>query len=173
MQLSLQQREAIESFDEVDMGHRCTISGHIQESYYNGASDQQQRWLLESNKRVIKSLPLNDEWPILTRDMFSFSPTLSHNGTSSGQIRSTYRGRVIYFGGSFSSIFYEWDEWLTKFETLLSRLYWEHAAVMLFTESMGEHIYQWKALPRTIKFDGNAFPPPVATWQFAGGPRKF
>ena len=82
---------------------------------------------------------------------------------------NTYRGPVIYFGGSFSSIYQDWTEWLEKFEALLRRLYWEHAVVILITEWMGEHVCRWDAELRDFVAD---HPSPVTRWKFTG-PRGF
>jgi hypothetical protein len=110
------------------MGHRTSLSGHIQEPWYLRDNDRQMRRLWESNRHVIHSLPDgNDGWPPLYRRMFSFSQAGSK---FVGPIITSYRGSVIYFGGSFSSIFNEWEQWLDKFEGLLRRLYWEHAVVI-------------------------------------------
>jgi hypothetical protein len=151
------------------MGHRTTISGHIQELWYVNANERQNRWLLESNSRVIDSLPIEDDFPPLSRRMFSFSP-LSPSGRGE-LLTSTYRGRVIYFGGSFSSIFDGWEEWLTKFENLLRRLYWEHAAVVLITEYLGNYFYHWDAF--VPDYDFISRPEPIQKWRFTGEPRSF
>ncbi len=152
------------------MGHRTSLSGHIQEPWYLRDGDRQIRRLWEANRRVINSLPSNDDWPPLYRRMFSCSQPGS---SRSGHIISSYRGSVIYFGGSFSSIFYEWHEWLEKFEGLLRRLYWEHAVVVLVTEWMGQHVYRWDAEIPNGSFYQDSRPVPVQSWRFEGGPRKF
>jgi hypothetical protein len=150
------------------MGHRTTISGHIQEPYYIKATDRQTRWLLESNSRAINSLPLDDKWPFLIRPMFSFSPL---SPTAPNCASSTYRGRVIYFGGSFSSLHEYWGEWLIKFENLLRQLYWEHAVVVLITEVAGQHQCRWDAKMDSICLEGDTHPHPIKDWTFTG-PRR-
>lgn len=152
------------------MGHRTTLSGHIQEPWYLRESDRQKRRLWDSNRHVIKSLPENDTWPPLHRRMFSFSQP---GNTRPDRILSSYRGSVIYFGGSFSSLFLEWEEWLEKFENLLKRLYWEHAAVILVTEWAGDFLCHWKADIPEGTFYQDSRPTPVQSWQFSGGPRKY
>jgi hypothetical protein len=145
------------------MGHRNTLSGHIQEPWYVPGSDRAIARLWHYNRRVIRSLPLNDEWPFLSRRMMATSPMW--NIYPPGTINTTYRGLVIYFGGSFSSLFEYWPEWLDKFESLLRRLYWEHALVALETEWMGGHVCRWQA-------DLNGFsaekPTPITRWTFEG-----
>ena len=163
------------------MGQRDTISGHIQEAWYVPGTERQLRWLRESNSRVVRSLPRADPWPPLYRRMFSFSPEESGGGNGNADLdgypTSTYRGRVIYFGGSFSSLYREWDQWLDKFEGLLRRLYWEHAVVVLETGGMGHYVYRWDASrDRDAIIDNFTFksaPAPVRSWTFTGGPRSF
>jgi len=152
------------------MGHRNTLSGHIQEVWYVKGSDQAIVGLWEHNRRVLNSLPDDDkeEWPYLGKRMFSMSPMLTR--VSDAALKPTYRGPVIYFGGSFSSILEDWSEWLSKFEGLLRRLYWEHAVVVLVTEWMGQHVYRWDA--KTDTFDAEE-PTPITEWTFEGAPRDF
>jgi hypothetical protein len=150
------------------MGHRNTISGHIQEPWYVTASGRPLSRLWHYNRRVIRSLPAQDEWPFLTRRMFCASPMFGSG--RKGLLTATYRGPVIYFGGSFSSIYSDWAQWLDKFEALLRRLYWEHAVVVLVTEWMGQHVYRWDAEDQDFSADK---PHPIRTWKFEGGPRDF
>ena len=152
------------------MGHRNTLSGHIQEAWYVKGSDRATARLWHHNRRVLNSLPDNGEevWPYLGKRMFSTSPIFS--GPYVGALTPTYRGPVIYFGGSFSSIFEDWPEWLSKFEDLLRRLYWEHAVVVLVTEWMGQHVYRWDAKTDTFNSED---PTPITEWTFEGGPRDF
>jgi hypothetical protein len=87
-----------------------------------------------------------------------------------GIVNNTYRGPVIYFGGSFSSLYESWAEWLDKFESLLRQLYWEHAVVVLVTEWMGQHVYRWDVEDQASLTE---LPPPERKWVFTGGPRDF
>jgi hypothetical protein len=157
-------RDRLENF----MGHRSTLSGHIQEPYYIVGSDRAIARLWHHNRRVLRSLPLDDKWPFLSRRMMNASPMFG-SGTS-GLVCATYRGPVIHFGGSFSSLFEDWTEWLEKFESLLRRLYWEHAVVVLVTEWMGQHVCRWDA-DKTILSAADPMPPPVKQWVFTG-PRE-
>ena len=113
-------------------------------------------------------MPAQGEWPFLTRRMFCASPMCGSG--HEGLANVTYRGPVIYFGGSFSSICAEWGQWLEKFEALLRRLYWEHAVVVLVTEWMGQHVYRWDAEDRDFSADE---PRPIRAWKYEGGPRDF
>lgn len=152
------------------MGHRNTLSGHIQEAWYVKGSDRAIEQLWHHNRRVLDSLPddKDEVWPYLGKRMFSTSP-VAGNMLFDG-LTASYRGPVIHFGGSFSSICHEWPEWLSKFEDLLRQLYWEHAVVVLVTEWMGQHLYYWKA--KTDTFDAEK-PTPITEWKFEGGPRDF
>jgi len=152
------------------MGHRNTLSGHIQEVWYVQGSDRAIVELWEHNREVLNALPSDTEekWPYLGKSMFSMSPMLTQ--VSADALKPTYRGPVIYFGGSFSSIIADWSEWLIKFEDLLRRLYWEHAVVVLVTEWMGQYVYRWDA---KLDADRLQTSTPIAEWKFEGGPRDF
>jgi hypothetical protein len=149
------------------MGHRNTISGHIQEPWYVRGSDRAIRRLWHRNRRVINSLPAQDEWPFLMRSMFAASPIPSNRRDV---ISVTYRGPVIHFGGSFPSVYEVWPQWLEKFESLLCRLYWEHAIVILVTEWTGQYVYRWDAEGADFTTE---VPQPIRAWKFSGEPRDF
>ena len=148
------------------MGTINIIVGHIQETWYASGDEENRRLLLEANRRVIESLPTNDEWPPLLCGMFSFPP----DGRRSP---GTYRSRVIHFGGSFREIWREWDAWLYKFEELLRRLYWESASVHLTTELIGHHSYFWHATTEAEAGFTASPPQPVQEWKFEGSDRSF
>jgi hypothetical protein len=115
-------------------------------------------------------LPEADQWPPLSRGMFSFSPNETF---LRGHVTTTFRGQVIYFGGSFSKLYLGWAEWLEKFESLLRGLYWEHAVVALVTELMGHFTYRWDATLKATELSSAKPPVPVREWEFSGGPRTF
>jgi hypothetical protein len=152
------------------MGERCTLSGHIQEPWYFNGSDKELSELWENNKQVIEKLPEKDDFSFLVRGMFSFSPTPQDKYSYS---ETTYRGRVIYFGGSFSKLYADWSEWLSEFENLLRQLYWEHATVVLVTELYGNHTYHWQATPEAIEKFSLTPPHTVNAWIACGKPRSF
>ena len=147
------------------MGERCTLSGHIQEAWYFRGTDEDTRLLEEHNRRVISELPEVDVFPPLTRGMFSFSPNESFHRE---HVTTTFRGQVIYFGGSFSKLYLDWAEWLEKFESLLKRLYWEHAVVVLVTELMGHFTCRWDATHEAHELFSANPPVPVQEWTFEG-----
>ncbi len=152
------------------MGERATISGHIPEPWYFAGDQAQQRGLIAANRRTLRRLPRDDAWPWLTARMFSVSSSFE----SGVPLRSTpYRGSVVCFGGSFSKLWEEWGQWLSKFETLLTGLYWEHAAVVLVTETMGHFTYHWRATEAAIARFMEKPPSTVREWKFEGAPRSF
>ena len=65
----------------------------------------------------------------------------------------------LFFGdNSYNLLLKLLLQWLSKFEGLLRRLYWEHAVVVLVTEWMGQHVYRWDA--KTDTFDAEE-PTPI------------
>lgn len=141
------------------MGHESIVYGYIE-----GAPHHPELRLHRLNAAVIKRLPIEDEWPPLTRQMFCLPCGRPAQGT--------YRSQIIHFGGSFKSIEWEWEEWLEKFEALLQRLYWWSATVHLKTElSVGDHSYTWQANNDAISRLYSLPPQPITRWEFMGGPR--
>lgn len=92
---------------------------------------------LRHNRSVIAALPSADGWPFLSRDMFGVS--------GFDEMTGTYHTQVVHFGASYRAVEYEWQEWLQKFEQLLSRMYWVSAKVHLETELAGVHTFFWEA----------------------------
>jgi hypothetical protein len=149
------------------MGERTTLSGHIQEPYYVPGSDRSIARLYHYNRRAIRSLSKHDDWPFLTRQMFSASPIAGQG--PGGRLLAPYRG-PIHFGWSFKGVWDDWPTWLDKFESLLRRMYWEHVVLILVTEFVGQHLYQWEADLQGFSADA---PTPIHKWNFHGGPRDF
>lgn len=89
-----------------------------------------------TNREAILTLPSSDAWPYLSQDMFSM-PQTSHLD------ETTYMTQIMHFGASYKAVEYEWNEWLSKFETLLSKMYWASAVVHLETELTGTHTFVW------------------------------
>ena len=114
----------------------------------------------ELNRQRIAALPETDSWPYLTRDMFAL-PREEHN----------YGTQVIPFAASYNQVERAWEQWLTKFEALLSMMYLDAAYVHLHTQFRGKYSYTWKPSgePGRIPVSDNLPPPfPVV---FSGGPR--
>jgi hypothetical protein len=143
------------------MGERTTVSGHIQEPWHSGVDSERLRILWANNWRVIRALPDKDDWPFLSCGMFAHSPNAQ---SDIGHPTSTNRGRVIYFGGSFSSLYLDWKDWRAKFETLLRKMYWDHAAVLVVTEWVGTHHYTWRPTQEAANSMIAEPPLPVSEW---------
>lgn len=88
------------------------------------------------NKTVLMQLPVLDEWPYLTRDMFSITPQQTNLQTPANNI--------IHFGYAYLGIEYEWNQWMKKFEELLQMMVWQSAVVHLQTELSGLHTFVWE-----------------------------
>jgi hypothetical protein len=121
------------------------------------------------NHATVQRLPTQDDFPPLTRGMFTVPMDYADPGAA------FYREQIIHFGASFNHLSEYWHLWLAKFERLLGQLYWSEVRVHLQMELNGEYDYQWRA-----GRDAGAPPawlcsPPETTmqWEFSGGPRDF
>jgi hypothetical protein len=127
--------------------------------------NQKLRNKVHQNLSAISMLPENDdEWPFLSRCMFS---------SSTPSFQTTYKSQIIHFGASFKNIEWEWEEWLTKFEALLHTMYWDEVRLHLISEMFNSSFhYAWKDdnEERAISPD---HPDPVTHWTFSGEPRTF
>ena len=76
---------------------------------------------------------------------------------------------MFHFGLSIHS-FWELDgdaaEWLKDFESLLRRMFWEHAQVLVSTEYMGNYHYLWTASGESELRYLEEPPSPAKTWIF-------
>ena len=117
------------------MGHETTVHGCIQGSAF---TREEYRKLQNSNIEVISKLPINDEYPFLSKSMFSIPDQKTDQGT--------YKSQVIHFGGSIKGLEFG-DEliWIEKMENLLKKLYWFSAVAYIETEMDGEYKYSWLA----------------------------
>src|SRR4051794_25090327 len=85
-----------------------------------------------------------------------------------------YRSQPICFGATFKEIEWEWDQWLDKFEHLLTHLFWDEVYLHLRTElTVGNYDYVYQAAYREDVFDEHEPPKPSSAWTFSGGPRAF
>lgn len=93
-----------------------------------------------TNWSAIQSLPIgvDDEWPLLCREMFSMPGDDLFSGT--------YQTQLIHFAASYKAVEYEWENWLRQFEALLKSMYWVSATVHLETELSGKHTFSWESL---------------------------
>lgn len=124
----------------------------------------------EINAQRIAALPINEEDPYLTPDLFSVPLQIhSHND------------HLITFGTLYKNlgITVEWPQWRVKFETLLRRLSWDHARVYLDVEDEGRYEFTWtghreddivdETLPPGIAGLEALYRRPTEHWTFAGG----
>lgn len=147
------------------MGERTSISGHIQEPWYTPGGYAEIRVFREANSAVLRSLPTADNWPFLHRSMF----VRSRQGPSGAS--SSFRGTVVHYGGSFSGLHHDLAEWKSKFEALLRRMYWEHAALLVVTEYMGTHHYRWSPTREAQQAMLAPTFQPVIAWELESSPR--
>jgi hypothetical protein len=90
-----------------------------------------------NNRQAMLALPKADEWPFLSQEMFSMpSPKVGQDN---------YQTDVMHFGASYRAVEYEWDQWVNKFEDLLSKMFWVSATVHLETELSGTHTFIWES----------------------------
>lgn len=88
------------------------------------------------NLAALAALPGDEGFPLLPRSLFGAARDARTDGA--------WQGQVIHFGGSYRGIEYEWEQWLARFEGLLSRMYWVGAVVHLQTELSGNHTFVYE-----------------------------
>lgn len=91
------------------------------------------------NWTAIQELPssVDDEWPFLTREMFSMPGPDVYSGN--------YHTQLIHFAASYNSIECEWERWISRFEAMLRSMHWSSATVHLETELAGKHTFSWES----------------------------
>lgn len=82
------------------------------------------------NAAALAALPDDEGYPLLPRSLFA--------------VGTDWHSQLIHFGGSYRAIEYEWEQWLARFEALLSRMYWVSATVHLQTELSGNHTFLYE-----------------------------
>lgn len=112
------------------------------------------------NAERIAALPETDSWPYLTRDMFAL-PRKEHN----------YETQMIPFAATYNQVERVWEQWLTKFESLLNSMYLDAAYVHLNTQFRGRYSYTWEPLGEHIDVPASGDLPPPFRLIFSGGPR--
>jgi hypothetical protein len=145
------------------MGHESTLYGVIVSPRWKREDSER---LQRHNQAVVLALPEHDTWPFLTRSMFAFAGTTVEGGR--------YRSQVIHFGVTLKAVEWEWDEWLAKFERLLTQLFWDDVYLHLRTEgTVGDYDYRYRAENSIERFYTQEPPLPADHWIFTGGPRGF
>ena len=118
------------------MNHESVVYGCIKDMLVSH-NPEQSRCHREKNREVLMALPSIEEWPLLSREMFSMPvPGLDINDIHTD---------VMHFGSSYKSVEYEWQHWIDQFEALLKDMYWVSATVHLETEFNGRHTFNWEA----------------------------
>jgi len=56
----------------------------------------------------------------------------------------SYSGRIIHFGANVKSLEYDWKEWKSKFEDLLTKLLWLSADVHFKPEYADIQTFKWR-----------------------------
>jgi len=139
------------------MGHQTILYGFIEGSTYKPGDDY--RKLQKLNESIIEQIPEEDEYPFLTKSMFSYP--------DSEPTRGTYRAKIIHFGGTQKGLM--WNEvpvWVDKFEKLLSELYWFEAVAHIWTDYVdGCYMYWWNADDSIIESYRNSKPIPTNKWK--------
>ena len=114
--------------------------------------------LFERNTQAIHTLPEIDVYPAMSRGMFTI-PDFQNRSV-------VFRRPMIHFGSSINHIeFGDVPEWLTKFEALLSQLYWSKAEVHFITDVLGPHRYAWEADLSVFDAYHAGNPQPTTKWQ--------
>ncbi|GAB3836013.1 hypothetical protein [Hymenobacter jeollabukensis] len=144
------------------------IYGYIAEPYYGNRNPEEMRRLNRQcqrfNARVLKSLPVYDEWPPLYRGFFHVFGGFDMPGGY-----GDYKGRVIPFGGRYKSIEADFLHWLPKFEALLRRLLWEKVRLHVVTEYTFPLTLEW-TVPLdeySTMLEARPLAPPTR-WDFSG-----
>ena len=90
-----------------------------------------------TNQLAIQDLPTDyeDDTALIRREMFA--------STGKDIFSGSYQTRIIHFAASYRAVEYEWEHWLSQFETLLKKMYWYSATVHLETELSGKHTFTW------------------------------
>ncbi|WP_298903463.1 hypothetical protein [uncultured Psychroserpens sp.] len=143
---------------------RTTLYGYIEEMDFWKSPVQNK--VKKHNHEVIKQLNKADEWPPLSYEMFSITHNSSHEIP---RANLEYSGRIIHFGANLKSVEYELDEWIAKYEKLLSELIWLESKVHFQTEYSELQTLSWSVDLNTYKVIHNGeFPENIdkSCWNF-------
>lgn len=137
------------------MGHETIVHGYIEGSTF---IPEEYRKFQSKNCVIISQLPAHDEYPYLSKSMFSIP--------GQGYDEGTYRSQIIHFGGSIKGLEFG-DEllWVQKFEALLKKLYWFSAVAYIETEMDGDYKYSWFAAEDIIPSYHGECPLTTHKWQ--------
>lgn len=151
------------------MGVHSILHGYIREAYSGSrgtgceahakllAGNDREIW--RNNESVLASLPVEDPWPPLSRNMFAYPPIRD--------LPITYKGRPIHFAASVKEVEWGLRDWLDKFEVLLSQLYWEKAVVYVDTAYLGDHVFSWRPKGLWVHQLSSGVLRPITEWEFS------
>lgn len=143
---------------------RTTLYGYIEEmDFWKSPIINKVK---KHNHKVINNLRCNDEWPPLSKEMFSITCNSNREIYSPNM---EYSGRIIHFGANLKSVEHEINEWIVKYEKLLSKLIWLESKVHFQTEYSKLQTLRWRVDLNTYKIIHNEqFPSPIdkSCWDF-------
>jgi hypothetical protein len=152
------------------MGIRSFVFGYIEEAWpgarSNGSPGHAQllannaRAIERHNEEILSSLPTQDGWPPLVKQMFAWSPADAP--------MINYKTRPIHFAASLKEVDWDLRDWMDKFESLLRRLYWEKAVVHFHAAYLGEHRFTWRPSQQWVDKLTNGVLEPITQWEFEG-----
>lgn len=141
------------------------LYGYIEELDF--WKDPVRQYVRDHNKAIIEGLPLCDDWPPVSREMFA----LCENDPERRGPTLDYKSRIIHFGASLKQVESEWVEWRIKFERLLSQLYFFEARVHLNSGYIGYQSACWSLDPMKYDVGHNGEVPLLALpeqWEYEG-----
>ncbi|WP_299611260.1 hypothetical protein [uncultured Aquimarina sp.] len=143
---------------------RTTLYGYIEEMDFWQSPIKNQ--VKKHNYKTINDLNTDDDWPPLSREMFAITSNINRELYRPNM---EYSGRIIHFGANLKSVEHEIDEWIIKFEQLLSKLIWIESKVHFQTEYSELQTLCWRVDLNTYKvFHNGHFPNSLdkSCWNF-------
>jgi hypothetical protein len=141
------------------MGHEVVVYGVIVGASYRPGDEFGK--LQDRNERIIRSLKRDEDWPWVDLSIFSLPGPYP---------LGSYRRQIIHFGLSLkddpSTFPAWWDEWLGKFEAVLTSLYWTSVRLHVDRDfEPARQEYAWVPTAEAAALLRDDFPRPVASWE--------
>ncbi len=92
---------------------------------------------IEKAQAALDKLPSSsdgDDWPFLTKTMFSYTPS------------PEYRDRILHFAASYKDILGSWLEWELKFEKFIAEIDYDDIKIIVEDCYYGDFIFNWRNL---------------------------